>query len=202
MTNLIKINPSIVNQIINPINNYAVNYPSKNWKKIDNLLKRLEEGSCSETEAVRRSKISKPTYYAIKKIGEFFFNYCEHNNIDYENTIYADVINCYLNIEDSYQKGTEKLIKIVEKASNDEYDEYSDDKGNTVRKLVKKGDWKAVEFILKNSRRKEFRDIEEEIINESKRPLVVINTNGQSLKDIALLSQENLVKRINNNEED
>jgi len=201
MTNLIKIDQNVVNQIINQKNNYVINYPTKNWKKIDMLLKRLEDGCYSESEAVRLSEMTKPTYYAIKKIGEFFFHYCEENNINYENTIYSDVVKCFLNIEKAYLKGTEKMIKIIEKASNDEYDEYSDEKGNTVKKLVKKGDWKAVEFILKNARRKEYRDIEEEIIAESKRPLVVINTNGQNLKEIALLSQQNLVKRINNNEE-
>lgn len=197
--NNLKIIEDFKSQVLTDRNRYVLNFTKKHQKKMDNLLRRLEEGSMSDTECLRRSKISKPTFYAIKKIGEQAFNYFEERGIDYENTEFFDVIDSYLSIDQAYLIGTEKMINIIKKAAEDEFDEVVDEHGNSTKKLIKKGDWKAAEFILKNGRRREYRDIEE-IEEVQKAPLVIIQTNGMDLQQLALMSQNNLINKIKDQE--
>jgi hypothetical protein len=192
MNNLIKIDEKILNTMIPKRDYHLLKYTSKYPKRLERMENLLRDGELSQSQCCKYANFPSTTYFLILKYAELIFNYCEENNIDYENSEYYEIIKAWKILDKAYIDGQIKGMRIISEAAKDRFS--VDENGKEF--LVKKGDWKAQAFLLKYSRKNEFGDVEDD--SNSGNSGVTINIEipkEYNLKDIALSSQKHLIDK-------
>lgn len=160
-------------------------------------------------DAARKLPSDPKTIYTWINKAKDAMEYCDTNDLDYidhQDYMYIDFLYCYEDAEIEFKK---HLENIVYEHSKDEW--LTDDKGEKIQ-LLKKGDWKAAEKILKSRFPDEYGDrvnVDNKISTTSDGgPQVgalifpMISTNEMNLSDLSDITKSSQQFLLNKVEED
>lgn len=110
-----------VSHILPKEEQFAIDWSVRNADKFAIFLKAYGTGKTTKTIACNVAGFNIRSIQRVAKAAETILNYCEENNINYEDTDAANLINAYFNIEKVKKQACDKLVDYIYKQAEDNF---------------------------------------------------------------------------------